>query len=337
MKRGFLIFLVLLSLNIFAQDYKVTTITADDVYTEEITNKESYISKRFKYSHPLDWNKGMRFLAVSRTFGNWSSLRSKDSDKLLNIEDYVWKVFTYQGYEEQKNEIIFLFECEGKTYYESISRNGVNELREESLNYIPTFDNLVYIDELDYLRESLSGRLLYIKTNKWYRDMPDGISQEYIHGKKHIRVEINDVGVNTDPFIKEPIKVIFTPEGMDKKFAVYISLSGINSKSSINDKLITFDELFGFGSEWYSYLEISADDWENVKRGKLFPGMTRKACALAVGDLVLYKEMFNHTYKVYLNGHFHQRANDVQIWRVKGTERYLIFVDNLYEGPYENK
>jgi len=251
---------------------------------------KSDFSKLFPYINPVDWKVGMKFMtepnkdASSYSKIDLSPYNSKNSytDKIKQ-SDYQWKIFTYQGLEVRNvkcprgtcKRTYLIFDCEDKKYeYEYVG--DTTELRNAEIGN--TIDKLVYLDEVDSVKEMLVGKILFIKTSQWEKYDEEGIGRYSFDNPKFVAVEITSIGLGSQD---GPSRVVFKQLNSETEFYLDIRLSGINKESGVFG--FDFDKIFQFDDPKLKYPNISSEIWALIQNGKVRIGMTKQECELSWG------------------------------------------------------
>jgi len=123
--------------------------------------------------------------------------------------------------------------------------------------------------------ESFSGKTYYTKTNIWYENPNDILSTNYHRGA------ILPLGTKVSIHSINNRKIQFTPDGSAQMFAI------INDKKT---NTISIEELFNryFSVEAVQagvgdYYQTTETDRENIKKGVITLGMSKKAVLMAYG------------------------------------------------------
>jgi hypothetical protein len=323
--------IIALSFSLFADisfgqtnPYDVLTKPSKELSTEISTKSE--FAKQFPNINIVDWKPGIRFMVEPLRDKSMSSLykinlspyHSKDSySQQLGQADYEWKAFTYQGLEQRNvdcprgacQRTYLIFVCEGKKYeFEFVG--DTTELRNAKV--FNSIDKLVYLDEVDKVKQLLVGKTLYIMTSQWLRDDDKGQGRYDFANPKFAAVTVISVGLGSQD---GPSKIVFKQNGLENEAYLNIRLSGINMASGVFG--IDFDEVFQFDDPKLKYPNIKNDIWTIIQNNKVSVGMTKQECELSWGK----PKDINKTVTGY----------DVSEQWVYGSSSYLYFKNGILE------
>ncbi|TAH01325.1 MAG: hypothetical protein EAZ15_07470 [Sphingobacteriales bacterium] len=305
-----------------SNSYNITTNKGSEQNTE--SDIKSELASHFPYINPADWQAGMKFMTEpiqDKSFDmNWDigliPYKSKDPYNKIKQSNFQWKTFVFEFLEERKVKCprgtcvrtYLIFSCEGKKYeHEFIG--DITELRNSKV--LNTINKLVYLDEVDYLKTNILGKILFIKTSRWMHD-DDGKSKYSIETSKLIPVKIINIGLGTQ---YNPSKVVFKQLDSEKENYLNIYISGINNDSGAFGN--SFDDTFQFKDPKLDYPTISDVIWKVIQKEKVKIGMNKKECILSWGQ--------PNTINKTITG------NDILEQWVYGSNSYLYFNHGVIE------
>ncbi|MDE7096016.1 MAG: hypothetical protein K2O47_00810, partial [Muribaculaceae bacterium] len=164
----------------------------------------------------------------------------------------------------------------------------------------PRLPLLADLELIEKWKEKINGKTLWTKSNLWYDR-----HGERCPGQKFAKVKVTDVLPTTGDF---PMKVrICRRQGEEAYLQMNYTSDMFDSRN--------FASVFFLTDPKNNYPQISEENWDLIKDGKVGSGMTKDECKLALGN----PDEVN-------SGHNHSQTMD--IWQyANGT--YLIFTDGL--------
>jgi len=260
-------------------------ITTKSTLKQDNDNRSTLV-KQFPFLNVVDWKPGMRFMAEPLRDKQFSDLykiklspyNSKNSySAQIKLIDFQWKEFVYKGLELRGNKTFLIFGC-GNDKYEFEFYGDTSKLREARV--LNTIDKLVYIDEVDKVKELLINKSLYITTSQWMKDDKEGLGRYSFSNPKFVKVTIANVGLGSQD---GPCKIVFKQIGNknDEEYYLNIRFSGINKGVGVFG--FDFDNVFSFEDPKLKYPNISDEIWEKIQNGKVKIGMTKEECELSWG------------------------------------------------------
>jgi hypothetical protein len=259
--------------------------------SDKNTTKSDF-TNRFPFINPVDWKPGMKFMTEpdrSEFLSSFSKIglspyKSIDSyNARIKQSDFQWKTFIYKGLEVRTvncprgkcQRTYLIFDCENKKYeYEYVG--DTIELRNSIV--LNTIDKLVFLDEVDSVKATLVGKIIYIMTNQWMKDDETGQGRYSFTNPKFVAVTITAVGLGSQD---GPSKIVFKQVGSETEAYLNIRLSGINKSSGVFG--YDFDKVFQFENPKLKYPNISSSVWDKIQSGKVSVGMTKQECELSWG------------------------------------------------------
>ncbi len=251
----------------------------------------SEFALKFPKMNMMDWKAGMKFMTEPlkiKALGSASRIELAPYKSLNFVNDQVrqgdfeWKTFTFQSREMRavkcasgtcKNTYL-IFECEDKKYeWEFIGDTAA--LRKAPNPYMK---KIVYLDEVDKVKELLVGKTLYILTGEWMKEDEKGREVKSEGNPKYVAVTVTSVGLGTQD---GPSKVVFKQVGATKEGYLNIRLSGINQSSGLFG--IDFDDAFQFEDIRKNYPKIKPEIWTVIQNESMRIGMTKEEAELSWG------------------------------------------------------
>ena len=271
------------------------------------TSDESVFASLFQAEKYADWQPGKTFYVTSPKISLILSADNADTPTGMPSEG---DILTLQGTRQVTDltgkEVVELIvtDSSGKgTTFTYRTGATSEELAERGHLTVPfTID----LDLVDLIRDSLSGKELYVMTPLWFNN--DGKS---IQGKKYIKIRIKDVIPATDTY---PFRVIFTDanaSGEKDTYSVLMSAGTGNSHWATRE----FPAIFSFTDPHLQYPAISDVMWQKIINNSVSKGMTKTEASLALGSPVNIDR-----------GHDH--SSTYERWRYSDGI-YLIFEDGL--------
>lgn len=273
---------------------KTIKMSKDDIRRLEKTEEQKFAARISPY--PLaKWEPGKRFLALTdRALYIFDSCSAQPA----TIEG---KILTYVGREvkispDLNEQCVLVFSDGDITYRYNTGKTPEEALTEIDSNRIPLLADL---DMIDSWKRVLVGKTLWTRSNLWY----DGDGQRK-NGLKFTRVSAQDVLPAVGEF---PMKVKIANE-TDTAFLF------MNYTSDIADSR-NFAALFFLSDPKQKYPDITAENWNLIKAGKVGKGMTKEECRLALGNPDDLRSG-------------HSTSQTLDVWQYSnGT--YLFFSDGL--------
>lgn len=247
-----------------------------------------------------EWSVGKPFMATSdRTLYVFdpASIPFGQNDSTLK-----GKTLTYAGREniltpDLKEECVLLFTCDGNTYRYASGKTETEALKEIDSSKLPLMSDLELIDNWN---EKLTGMTLWTKSNLWYDKTGARKS-----GLRFEKIKVAGIKPATGVF---PMMVKIIDKTGDESYLI------MNYTSDMADSR-SFSDLFYLTDPQKRYPQISDENWELIKQGRIGLGMTKEECRLSLGN------------PDELDAG-HNTSNTVDIWQYSnGT--YLIFNDGL--------
>ncbi len=240
-------------------DYFVSTegaVVNDSVATENanLSAEQRFLNDNFTYRSLCDWTEGMRFMVIPG-----------DKDKYLNTfidaasgneiptGNLKHKIVIYKGYEITDRSWIHLnfevMDTKQKIYHEVRNFSFDDYCMKVAGGGVPS---LAYLDEVDKAKELLTGKVLYVAHELFYKD--DASSRSgYRESALSIdtKVTVTGVGVGSREF---PVKIVVTDEH-GRKFFQLCTLSHTNCGLEDNDFIAKneqhlFDNAFRFTKKY---------------------------------------------------------------------------------------
>lgn len=278
---------------------KKIRMTKDDLRLMEKSDEQKLASSIT--GAPLsEWQPGKRFMATSeRTLYVFepSGIAARQDHG-----DFKGKVLQYSGMENSvtpdlKEECVLLFTDGTDTYRYPTGKTQTEALREVDSSKIPLMSDLSLIE---VWQKKLTGMTLWTRSNLWYDKNGDREP-----GLKFEKVKVEEVIPTTGDF---PMMVkIRIGNGQE----AYLHM---NYTSDMADSR-NFSAIFYLNDPKDKYPQISEENWDLIKQGKIGLGMTKDECRLSLGN------------PDELDAG-HTTSNTVDIWQYSnGT--YLIFNDGL--------
>lgn len=244
------------------------------------------------------WEYGKQFLATSdRTLYVF-----EPSGTYTSQESLKGKTLHYAGTEniqtaDLKEECVLLFSDGNTTYRYLTGKTEAEALIDIDSSKIPLMSDITLIENW---RDKLTGMTLWTKSNLWYDKDGNRTS-----GLKFEEITVEDVLPTTGDF---PMKVkIKDTNGKE----AYMSM---NYTSDLADSR-NFSALFFLSDPKNKYPQISAENWNLIKRSKIGIRMTKEECRLSLGNP---DELESG----------HNTSHTMDIWQyANGT--YLIFSDGI--------
>lgn len=285
----FLPFLFIIPMLALSQNpYAVSSKTKKE---EQKPDTRSAFAKEFDYLPMVDWKKGMRFMAVRGQFNDKKfSLIRYDRDVIvapkLTIDDFEGKIFVFDRVEDR--QFIYSGKLESTwgcvvfrldtSLFEFVYHKGsIEQLRVLDAELI--IPDLVWVDEIDEVRERLVGQKIFLLTDQWFRDEAD--REVRVDGQKYISAKVTNVGYGSQ---RCPIKIVFqTTDGNESHISV--SISHVNGMMHVNNRLTKdFDSVFSLTDPKKNHPNISTSTWALIQSGKVKVGMTKQECRLSWGE-----------------------------------------------------
>jgi len=328
MKKSFIAFSIsLFSILSFAQKNPYDVVIKPSKITPESNSDRSEFVKQFPFLNIVDWKPGMKFMTEplrDLTFSAYSKIglspyKSNSYNSHLSQSDFQWKIFIYKGLEQRDvncprgicQRTYLVFECDSEKYEFEFIGGDTTELRKTEV--FNSIDKLVYLDEVDKVKELLVGKILYIMTQGWMRDNENGEGRIIFSNPKFIAVTVTSIGLGNQD---GPSKVVFKQNGNENEAYLNIRLSGINKASGVFGE--DFDQVFKFTDPKLKYPNITKDIWNYIQNGKVKIGMTKQECELSWGK----PKNINKT--TIASGNSEQ-------W-VYGSSSYLYFENHLLKA-----
>lgn len=252
---------------------------------ENISDVAQFITDNFKFVEMLNWEKGMKFILMSKNVR--TSPMQGLSVKKKNFEDFYHQILTVESIKEgilpmkervpgSPFDINIVFTTQDN---DTITYHYIGSVSSVNNNFIP---GLVYVDDIDKARLLLRDKIIYIKNEYACRNIKTFMNNEYWEKiKKYSPYKIKQIGAGEYP--NYPIKLIVA--GSDSiNIPFYVILSGTNIARNVDLMKGKFENLFTFKDPKLLYKNISDEDWELIKEGKVRIGMTSEACKLSWGE-----------------------------------------------------
>lgn len=247
-------------------------ITYKDVRRENITvNAEDELASHFVAVPFSRWRSGRRFvvsddkgsMAYSAPIGKSTEIKRGDILVYCGVRD----VPSITG--GSVAELMFV----------SMSQRG------DTLLYRPGGDSrtladrgtlpLPFVVDLDLVEEvarTLSGKDLFTRTDRWL-----SLRGSEIRGRKFVKVRVDSVLPGDESY---PFMICFSSlEKEGENGALMMSPTVEEGTPSLRG----FSNLFLLSDPRESYPQISAENWELIRQGKLAQGMTTQEASLALG------------------------------------------------------
>lgn len=282
--KAFLLYAILLLPTVSFGQTNPYAVTAKAVVSVKPITKSEFASQ-FHFVGVADWKPGIKFMVGPVSSPDMKSLFTigltpfKKGDVRLKQGDYEWKTFVFVGLEPRRAETAIVFECEGKKY-EALTYKKVESMHDEQGSY--SVSGLVYLGDVDEAKRQLVGKTLYVRTNRWLKNL-DGKDRITSDNPKFVPVVVTDVGLGSQD---GPAKILFKPTGADVEAWLNVQLSGINKflPKPSGPLAIAFDDAFQFTDPKTQYPAITTDTWEVIKANKVKVGMSEAECILAWGE-----------------------------------------------------
>lgn len=297
-KFTFLLVLLSIILIVHAQSPYAVHQNITKSVSEEKSKEKIFIEDNFPYIPMNKWKAGMRFIVpYDERYDKDGTIREfftfKKSNKLrfdrISKEEFKWKTFTLLYLEYGTDGYLYLvFDCEGEKYkfYSYKTEKDFNDGKDSFI------DGLVYVDEIDRLKNSLLGKTLYIMDKGWgdagyVKGGPGYKSPE--KSKKFYPVVIKSIGVGTITDTN-PIRIIFETES-ENEFYMDIKVSNTNNLYSgkrdwynlERENRTIFYNVFSFDDPHLMYPHINSEVWHKIQEGTVSIGMTEEECTLSWG------------------------------------------------------
>lgn len=281
MKKIMLIAFVLIAIVSHSQNPYAVTAKVKEKSEQSQTKPQSNIVAKFPYIRMQEWHKGMKFMYAPDKYGyltdgKYLPLQPYKGEWWEKIEakDFEYKIFSFDTITTVNNKKVVILNCDGKKYQHSLMT--VSDINER-------IDCLVYVDEIDILKQDLIGKILYILTEDWFRENSKGESERQSDGIRFEKVSITNIGFGTK---NNPIRIVFKPSNKEEAFIDINTLSGINELNLEHSSIIRddFDECFSEINPKTKYPKISAEMWSLIQRGKVKLGMSKEEATLSWGE-----------------------------------------------------
>lgn len=255
------------------------------------TTPVSTFAKQFPKMAMADWKPGMKFMTEPvkiKALGMASRIELAPYKSLnfindqIRQSDYEWKTFVYQSREQRTikyptgttTNTYLIFDCDGKKYeYEFMGDS--NALRKATQTYIK---KIVYLDEVDKVKEQLMGKTMYVLTTQWMKEDEKGKIVTSEGNQKFVAVTITAVGLGTQD---GPCKVVFKQNGSTKEGFLNIRLSCVNKSTGMFG--IDFDKALSFDDPKLKYPNIKPAIWTVIQNESMRVGMTKEEAELSWG------------------------------------------------------
>lgn len=255
------------------------------------TTPRSTFAARFKPVPMADWKKGMKFMTEPvkiKALGMASriELAPYGSQNFINDQlrqsDFEWKTFIYQSREQRVvkyptgtvTNTYLIFECEGKKYEYEFA-GDTNALRKNPKAYIK---KIIYLEEVDKVKEELMGKTIYILSSKWMTEDDKGKIVTSEGNQKFVAVTVTAVGLGTQD---GPCKIVFKQNNSTKEGFLNVSLSGINRSTGLFG--IDFDQAFAMEDPRLKYPKIKPEIWAVIQNESMRIGMSKQEAELSWG------------------------------------------------------
>lgn len=215
----------------------------------------------------IDWYKRKQFYVTDDNFKLVLIPDNYNPDTLQLAGKTISYVNSHEdNYQGLANSVILSFVTDYGLLLKYDTGKSYKELRNTIENKKIPF--LIDLDVIKHSAEILKGRQFYLNSSLWTNE-----KGEYIKGCKYENVSISDVLPGNKVY---SLKIKFKLNDGSEHYIL----------SSIGEDLVSsrlFGNLFSDSDPHKLYPQISDEVWENIKRSKLSPGMTKDECRMSKG------------------------------------------------------
>lgn len=276
---------------------KKITLSREDKKLSAPTPEEMLLAD-VKASPNTDWSVGKLFVVTGERATALFEPRSiKSNDYTLHNGDTLSYVGSRVVKQPDGNDVVKLQFSRNDDEFSYVPQQSSRRVMSDAL---PGVVDLAMVKEVEKI---LKGRDLWTRSSLW-SDMAGAKSD----GRKYEKVSVLRVDPGNEVF---PLRVVFKDEeGMTNANFINFGNAGNNSRS--------FANMFTLTDPRENHKDISAANWEKIRRGEVAEGMTKEECRLSRGNPTEVN-----------TGHDYSHA--LLIWGYpEGT--VLYFVDGILKG-----
>lgn len=249
-------------------------ITQKDVKKQNVVDiPEKHILENIDNQTPADWKKGKRFYISDNRVQRaaWRIEPLEMADSLIGRTASIVSIDTVPTLTDNNEVELTLKVMENGTSDEDIYLTFRTGMTLAQWLETPKFSlpHAIDMDVVDGAAKRLNGNTYYILSGRRL-----GINDTDTVGTKYQKVVVRSVEPASE---STPLKIIFTDD--EGHIASVLITIGTAPTSYRN-----FETLFSLEDPRLKYKQITDENWELIRHGKITYGMTKDECRLALGN-----------------------------------------------------